>query len=88
MTNSESDLSQLTRELSVSLGYTTPPCYISPEEVQQLGVAGINTLAVWRSSGRYNLPYVKMSRRVKYRLTDIANHLIARTVTHTGQLEG
>ena len=82
------ELKALTAELSDTLGYKTPPCFISPREVENLGVATCNTLAVWRSSGRYNLPYVKMSRRVKYRLTDIAQHLMSRTVTHTGQLEG
>lgn len=85
---SSDDLKTLAAELSSTLGYTTPPSFITPEEVETLGVATRNTLAVWRSSGRYNLPYVKMSRRVKYRLTDIAQHMMSRTVTHTGQLEG
>lgn len=88
MSYSEAELNQLTQELSNTLGYKSRPCYITPEEVALLGVASKNTLAVWRSSGRYNLPYVKMSRLVRYRLTDVAQHLISRTVTHTGQLEG
>lgn len=81
------ELKQLVQELSDTLGYKIPPSYITPEEVETLGIATKNTLAVWRSSGRYSLPYVKVSRRVKYRLTDIAQHLMSRTVTHTGQLE-
>lgn len=85
---SPEDLEALTAELSDTLGYKTPPCFIRPDEVESLGVATRNTLAVWRSSGRYNLPYTKVSRRVKYRLTDIARHLLARSVTHTSQLEG
>ena len=78
----------LKAELAAQLGYPIPPTFITPDDVEALGIATKNTLAVWRSSGRYNLPYVKISRRVKYRLTDIAQHLMSRTVTHTGQLEG
>lgn len=29
------------------------------------------TLSVWRSTGRYNLPFVKIGRMVRYRLTDL-----------------
>lgn len=29
------------------------------------------TLSVWRSTGRYNLPFVKVGRKVRYRQTDI-----------------
>jgi hypothetical protein len=29
------------------------------------------TLAVWRSTGRYNLPYVKIGRLVKYKVGDL-----------------
>ena len=29
------------------------------------------TLSVWRSTGRYNLPFVKIGRSVKYRRSDL-----------------
>lgn len=29
------------------------------------------TLAVWRSTGRYTLPYIKVGRLVRYRRADI-----------------
>ena len=29
------------------------------------------TLSVWRSTGRYNLPYVKVGRLVRYRRADL-----------------
>ncbi|WP_018989145.1 helix-turn-helix domain-containing protein [Aromatoleum toluclasticum] len=29
------------------------------------------TLAVWRSTGRYNLPFVKIGRNVRYRRSDL-----------------
>jgi excisionase family DNA binding protein len=36
------------------------------------------TLSVWRSTGRYNLPFVKVGRRVRYRLADLDAWLAAR----------
>ena len=36
------------------------------------------TLSVWRSTGRYNLPFVKVGRMVRYRLTDLDAWLEAR----------
>lgn len=29
------------------------------------------TLSVWRSTGRYNLPFVKIGRMVRYRVKDL-----------------
>ncbi|MDR2209603.1 MAG: helix-turn-helix domain-containing protein [Azoarcus sp.] len=40
------------------------------------------TLAIWRSSGRYSLPYVKVGRKVRYRRSD----LIAWLKKHVRQL--
>ena len=42
------------------------------------------TLAVWACVGRYNLPYVKVGRLVKYRRTDLDAFISRRTV---GNLE-
>ena len=36
------------------------------------------TLSVWRSTGRYNLPFVKVGRMVRYRLSDLDAWLDAR----------
>lgn len=38
------------------------------------------TLAVWLSAGRYNLPVIKVGRLVKYRLRDLEAFLKSRTV--------
>jgi excisionase family DNA binding protein len=38
------------------------------------------TLAVWASTGRYSLPYVKVGRAVRYRLSDLDAFLARRTV--------
>ena len=37
------------------------------------------TLSVWRSTGRYNLPFVKVGRKVRYRRTDLLAWLQKRT---------
>jgi hypothetical protein len=42
------------------------------------------TLSVWRSTGRYNLPFVKIGRKVRYRAGDLRAFLAKRTATHTG----
>lgn len=45
-----------------------------------LGVAP-NSLAVWRTTKRYALPYIKVGRLVKYRISDLDAFLESRTVT-------
>lgn len=37
------------------------------------------TLAVWRCSGRYALPFVKVGRKVRYRRADLEAWLVGRT---------
>lgn len=38
------------------------------------------TLACWATTGRYNLPFVKIGRKVKYRLADIERFIAANLV--------
>lgn len=45
---------------------------------QYLGLAG-GTLAVWRSSGRYQIPFIKIGTRVRYRRSDLDAWLESRT---------
>lgn len=54
---------------------------LSPDEVS--GILGVtpHTLAVWRSEGRYNLPYIKVGRLVRYPVESIECFLNERTVT-------
>lgn len=40
------------------------------QAAQHLNVSP-GTLSVWRSTGRYALPFVKVGRRVRYRLADL-----------------
>ena len=38
------------------------------------------TLAIWASTGRYNLPFVRVGRLVRYRVSDLEAFLVRRTV--------
>lgn len=60
-----------------------PPVQIDDKSAAAaLGVQA-NTLAVWRSSGRYRLPFIKVGRSVKYRLSDLAEFIANRTACNT-----
>lgn len=48
------------------------------EAARRLGL-GEGTLAVWRSTGRYQLPFVKIGRKVKYRIDDLDAWIAGRT---------
>jgi len=60
------------------------PMLTDKEAADYLGVSP-GTLSVWRCTGRYNLPYVKAGRWVRYRLSDLDAWLAKRTQSHTGQ---
>lgn len=51
------------------------------DEASAAVVLGVTkgTLAVWRCTGRYNLPFIKIGRKVRYRRSDLDTWLIART---------
>ena len=40
----------------------------------------VDTLAVWACTHRYNLPFVKIGRLVKYKLSDLTAFIERRTV--------
>jgi len=44
-----------------------------------------STLEVWRSTGRYDLPFEKRGRCVRYRKSALDRFLAARTYCSTGQ---
>ena len=57
----------------------------APEAAELLGVT-VGTLSVWRCTGRYSIPFVKIGRSVKYRRDAIERFIESRTCTHTGQV--
>jgi hypothetical protein len=56
------------------------PLLTEVQAAEELGVEPV-TLQVWRSTRRYDLPYVKVGRLVRYRRSAIEQFLAARTVT-------
>ena len=44
---------------------------LTPRDVSDLLGITIHTLAVWRCEQRYNLPYIKAGRLVRYRREDV-----------------
>jgi excisionase family DNA binding protein len=52
---------------------------LTPKETaERLGLC-VNTLAFWRCTHRYPLPYTRSGRRIKYRLADVEEFLRSRT---------
>ncbi|MBK3848114.1 helix-turn-helix domain-containing protein [Stutzerimonas xanthomarina] len=82
------DIAALKAEISLQLGLDpqNPPVNVGDKQAAfALGVKP-TTLAVWRSTGRYNLPFLKVGRLVKYRVSDLAEFLARRTANHTGEV--
>jgi excisionase family DNA binding protein len=55
----------------------------TPEAARYIG-AKPSTLEVWRSTGRYDLPFEKVGRKVRYRKSALDRWLAERTSVSTG----
>lgn len=55
-----------------------PPNLMTPEQVSTYLGVSVETLNVWRCTKRYNLPYVKAGRLVRYRLHDVDAFIASR----------
>jgi excisionase family DNA binding protein len=44
---------------------------LTPEDVAKILDVSTQTLATWRTTGRYDLPFVKIGRLVRYRQSDV-----------------
>lgn len=44
---------------------------LTKEQVSEILGVTVGTLAVWRTTKRYNLPYVKSGRLIRYREEDV-----------------
>ena len=53
----------------------------TPEAAELLGISP-GTMIVWRSNQRVNLPYIKLSRSVKYRLEDLDAFISSNTISN------
>ncbi len=82
------DIGTIRAEIAAQLGFNpnTLPTHINDRQAADVLGVKPTTLAVWRSTGRYRLPFLKVGRLVKYRVSDLAEFLARRTVTHTGEV--
>lgn len=51
---------------------------LTKEDVSEILGITVGTLAVWRTTKRYNLPYVKSGRLVRYRAEDVQAFITSR----------
>lgn len=58
---------------------------LTPAQAAEILNVSKDTLQIWRSTGRHNLPFVKIGGRVNYRVGDIRDWIERRSRTHTGQ---
>lgn len=58
---------------------------VPPAQAAALLHTAEGTLAVWRTTGRYNLPYVKLGHRVLYRVGDLRAFIARRMRQNTGE---
>ncbi|MDF1528705.1 MAG: helix-turn-helix domain-containing protein [Sedimenticola sp.] len=56
---------------------------LEPETTADVLGVTTGTLQVWRSTGRYNLTYVKVGGRVMYRAEDVQAFIERRLHNHT-----
>ncbi len=56
---------------------------LTPEQVAEILNVGVGTLAVWRATRRYPLPFVKIGACVRYRPADVERFIGSRTVAVT-----
>lgn len=54
---------------------------LSEQQTAELLDVRPTTLQVWRSTRRYNLPFVKIGRNVRYRASAVQAFIESRTVT-------
>ena len=65
---------------------SAPELLTREQAAEYLGIRP-QTLAVWATSGRYGLPFIRVGRRVRYRRADLDRFLESRTITSTGEMD-
>ena len=57
------------------------PDLLTPEQAgEYIGGVKSQTLALWRCSGRYGIPFIRVGSKIRYRRADLDRFLAARTV--------
>ena len=57
----------------------TYPKLLTPAQVADILGVNVETLNTWRATNRYDLPYIKAGRLVRYRSSDLNAFIEART---------
>lgn len=52
---------------------------LTPDQMAAAIDVTSGTLSVWRSTGRYGIPFIKIGRKVRYRRSDLLAWLDSRT---------
>lgn len=67
-------VTQIIAEIGRTLGYPPEniPTQINETQAAEVLAMKTATLGNWRCTGRYNLPFVKSGRLVRYRVADLA----------------
>lgn len=60
------------------------PALMTPKQAAEYLGTKVQTLAIWRSTKRYQLPFVKVGSNVRYRKSDLDEFLQRRTECHGG----
>lgn len=55
------------------------PNLLTSEEAADYICVATDTLAVWRCTGRYDIPYIKIGRKVRYNEQDLLAFIEQRT---------
>jgi len=55
---------------------------LTPYEAAEFLSLKPETLAVWRCTGRYPLPFVRMGRRIRYRAEDLEAFILSQSITY------
>ena len=82
-------INEIRSDIAQELGFTPeqlPPQLTPKQTAQVLGVK-TTTLSVWRSTGRYDLPFIKIAKSPRYRVTDIARFIAKHRFSHSGQAQ-
>ena len=61
---------------------------LTPEETACLLGLKVTTLAVWRCCGRYDLPFAKIGRLIRYRPDDVQEFIARRIIDQTTTAQG
>ena len=71
------NIESIKTEIAAQLGLNpkTLPTHVNDRQAADVLGVKPTTLAVWRSTGRYRLPFLKVGRLVKYRVSDLAEFL-------------